>query len=424
MNYLTPIIILLLYTSVCSQKRSCTSNERTQQLINSDPTYAAFHKKVKAQDKNGTYYQPFHRAPCTSDNKIILPIAIHYENIGHVVSSEIACLESLALDQVQILNDDYQGTNADISNWITQDKPLFPSGTNHGESCIEFCLPTQGHPTSLGDYTGNYAITINRFSGDNAPGWNGYINVYIRDIEYLGYSPIPGNGTSDTGVTIDDNAFGSFSCSGTNLIIQAPYNKGRTLTHELGHNLNLYHIWGGGCSSDDGVSDTPHQQSDYGGCPNTPATCGSLDMHMNYMDYVYDECMYMFSSGQVIRMENQVNSNMQNVINNGLVICATTPPSECPPSYSAANGNPLTGIASQTGGTYDNGDYETDGAIESTQTIQTNSIIDYDSNTHICLNQGFYAPANTEFHAFIDGCNGGIGGGSIKDDESSDKNLK
>jgi hypothetical protein len=94
----------------------------------------------------------------------------------------------------------------------------------------------------------------------------------------------------------------------------APYHYGRTATHEVGHWLNLYHIWGdeSACNADDNVSDTPKQKAENYGCPSYPQTtqsggrCSTSDpssMFMNYMDYTNDGCMNMFSSGQASRMQ-------------------------------------------------------------------------------------------------------------------------
>jgi hypothetical protein len=89
-----------------------------------------------------------------------------------------------------------------------------------------------------------------------------------------------------------------------------PFGLGRTATHEVGHWLNLFHIWGDdgqGCSGSDGVDDTPNQAGSNGGCPTFPhITCNNGpngDMFMNYMDYTDDACMFMFTQGQVDRME-------------------------------------------------------------------------------------------------------------------------
>jgi hypothetical protein len=87
----------------------------------------------------------------------------------------------------------------------------------------------------------------------------------------------------------------------------APYNLGRTATHEVGHWLNLRHIWGDATCGTDQVADTPtHNTANYG-CPTYPhlSTCtgAPVEMTMNYMDYTDDACMYMFSAGQTARMQ-------------------------------------------------------------------------------------------------------------------------
>ena len=101
------------------------------------------------------------------------------------------------------------------------------------------------------------------------------------------------------------------------------------MTHELGHYLLLDHIWGGsgGCNDDDLVNDTPVSSQEYYGCPNLGVTsCSSNDMHMSYMDYTNDACMYMFSAGQIARAENYVATSLQNVVNNTAAVCGDVDP--------------------------------------------------------------------------------------------------
>ncbi len=118
----------------------------------------------------------------------------------------------------------------------------------------------------------------------------------------LGYAQFPGGPVSTDGVVINYRAFGT---SGT---AQAPFNKGRTATHEVGHYLNLRHIWADtpDCGGSDMVADTPNSAGPNYGAPVWPSvTCNNGpngDMFMNYMDYTDDAAMFMFTAQQVLRM--------------------------------------------------------------------------------------------------------------------------
>ena len=125
-----------------------------------------------------------------------------------------------------------------------------------------------------------------------------HLNIWVCNITngYLGYAQFPGGKASTDGVVI---LYSSLP-GGT----AAPYNLGRTATHEVGHYLNLRHIWGDGrCRQDDFVLDTPSSDGPNYGCPKYPTiNCSTTDMTMNYMDYTDDDCMYMFTDGQRNRM--------------------------------------------------------------------------------------------------------------------------
>lgn len=296
--------------SETNARRSCGMHDHMTKL-NADPEYRKAHEEKLAKVKN----MVSDRAACS--DPVILPIAVHFQGISNPDES---CLRQLAQSQIDILNADYGGTNSDITNWTNNAASFFP-GVSNGEACIQFCIATQNHPSGSGIANGDPAVTINAVSGDFSAEWSGYLNIFvIANTGVLGYSPLGGSGNGD-GVVVDATAFGAGSGCGS-ISPNAPYDLGRTLTHELGHYLLLDHIWGGGCGQDDGVADTPDSADSNYGCPNVGAsTCGSTDMHMNYMDYTNDACMYMFSAGQATRMENYVASSLQNLINNGATVC-------------------------------------------------------------------------------------------------------
>lgn len=132
------------------------------------------------------------------------------------------------------------------------------------------------------------------------PAVPGYLTIWVANIgsSILGYAQFPGGDPATDGVVISPQYFGT---TGT---ATAPYNGGRTATHEVGHWLNLRHIWGDGrCNRDDFVADTPKSDRYNTGCPTYPTVhCRSNDMTMNYMDYTNDACMNMFTEGQKARM--------------------------------------------------------------------------------------------------------------------------
>ncbi|WP_273446632.1 M43 family zinc metalloprotease [Neolewinella agarilytica] len=293
------------------ERRTCPTHELHEERMNTDADYRKAYLARKARTQERLANAAFQTKSLACETPLIVPIAVHYQNVTDV---DVACLRALAADQIRILNEDFQGANDDITNWTDNAAAFFP-GIANGEFCVEFVLATRNHPDGFGLVNGDPAVTINETTGEDNLAWSNYFNVYVRNIGALGFSPLGGEGNGD-GVVIDNNSFGSGAgCAGFEPT--APYNLGRTLTHELGHYLDLAHIWGDGCAVDDGVEDTPESASSYGACPDiSSSSCGSRDLHMNYMDYTSDACMYMFTAGQANVMSAYLNSNLPAVIAN------------------------------------------------------------------------------------------------------------
>ncbi|PSG90131.1 zinc metalloprotease [Aurantibacter aestuarii] len=227
----------------------------------------------------------------TSDNLgvINIPVYVHviYSNSNENISS------SQINSQINVLNQDFRKTNSDANSIPSEFSGLA------ADSEINFTLAnTFRYSNSRTSWGTNDAMKI--AYPPVSP--NTHLNIWVCNIGggILGYAQFPGGPASTDGVVVSPQYFG------TTGYVAAPFDGGRTLTHEVGHYLNLRHIWGDGrCRQDDFVADTPSSDGPNYGCPSYPTVnCRSNDMTMNYMDYTNDACMSMFSSGQKVRMRS------------------------------------------------------------------------------------------------------------------------
>lgn len=203
--------------------------------------------------------------------------------------------------QIDVLNEDFSATNADYNN-----TPSIFQGVRSGDTKIKFVWTvanTIRKQTTKSSWGTRDDMKRSNRGGINPTSPSTTLNIWVCTIGggILGYAQFPGGSLATDGVVIDSKYFGR---TGT---ATAPYGLGRTATHEVGHYFNLRHIWGDATCGTDGVADTPTHNASNGGCPAYPhlSTCAGtpVEMTMNYMDYTYDACMYMFSAGQAARMQ-------------------------------------------------------------------------------------------------------------------------
>jgi len=200
--------------------------------------------------------------------------------------------------QITVLNNDFQATNSDYN--LT---PSIFQSVRSGNTNIRFVLDqVVRKSTTKSSWRTNDDMKKSNKGGINPTSPTTKLNLWVCNLSggILGYAQFPGGSSATDGVVIDNNAFGTTGSA------TAPFNKGRTATHEVGHWLNLRHIWGDATCGNDQVGDTPlHNTANYG-CPTYPhrSTCSGtpVEMTMNYMDYTDDACMYMFTAGQKTRM--------------------------------------------------------------------------------------------------------------------------
>jgi len=300
--------------------RTCGTTEYMQQRLNSNPKLKDNYNKVQEQMK--TLINSGELANRNTAVVVTIPVVVHvvYNNTTQNIS------DAQINSQIAILNQDFRKLNTDI----TSVPAAFAGLTADCE--IQFCLAQR-------DPQGNATTGITRTSTTHGPfytendvkytvsgghdAWNAdnYLNIWVCDLSsgLLGYAQFPGDNPETDGVVVGYNYFGNTGAA------QSPYNKGRTATHEVGHYFNLFHIWGDepDCAADDEVTDTPQQRGENGGCPTFPLLSGSGRactagspgaMFMNYMDYVNDACMYMFTNGQKVRVQAALNGPRASLI--------------------------------------------------------------------------------------------------------------
>jgi Pregnancy-associated plasma protein-A len=212
--------------------------------------------------------------------------------------------------QIDVLNKDFRARNSDL-NRIPE---VWRSSA--ADTQLEFRLADVTRTRTDRDFFDDDDVKFTSAGGHDVIDPDRNVNIWVCNLQpYLGYAYLPGIQPEIDGVVIGYRWFGT---EGT---ATDPYNLGRTATHEIGHYLNLYHIWGGGdlpiCDDTDFVEDTPNQLEPNYQRPDFPhITCNNGpygDMFMNYMDYVYDDSMFMFTVQQVVRMRTALAESRPNL---------------------------------------------------------------------------------------------------------------
>jgi Pregnancy-associated plasma protein-A len=313
-------------------QRTCGTMPVHRRLLATDPAYAG------ARTRSENYHYALKRGDVSTRRTgiTLIPVVVHvvYNTAAQNISSE------QVQSQIDVLNRDFRKLNPDARGIPVAFTALA------ADTRIEFALasidpdgaPTTGitrTATTRPSFTDDDGTKFSASGGSDAWPADAYLNLWVvpRLVspfgDLLGYAQFPGGPPETDGVVIIQQAFGTLGTA------TPPFHLGRTTTHEVGHWLNLRHIWGDdddGCNGSDFVDDTPNQGGPNYGTPSFPTlSCSNApngDLYMNYMDYVDDSAMFMFTSGQVARMQACLDADRSSI---GASQPVEDPPTEPPP---------------------------------------------------------------------------------------------
>lgn len=332
-----------------NKQRTCETVEFNELQMQQNPEFRKNRQQIEDFTENYQY----------SENRAVVTIPVVFHVVYNTPAQNIS--DAQILSQLAVLNQDFARLNADTNQTPAVWKPI---GAN---TQILFCLAQRDPNGNSTTGITRTSTSITAFNGSadqriffTAQGgkdiWDRdrYLNIYVCNLGggLLGYAQFPG-GNPQTDATVN-----LFTAVGTIGNVNPPYDKGRTVTHEVGHWLNLFHIWGDepDCNQDDLVADTPLQGTSSSGCPTFPFTdaCQPSSpgiMFMNYMDYSNDACMNIFTNGQSVRMNAALNGPRASLLtSNGCSPIGITPIStEIPSGFSLQQNypnpfNPVTNI--------------------------------------------------------------------------------
>ncbi|WP_276372922.1 zinc metalloprotease [Chryseolinea sp. H1M3-3] len=303
-------VLFILTSNATFSQRGCASMNLYNKALETDPNFR-FNRNLMMRE----------REAINLNSRVVLETTINV--VVHVLWKENAQKVSreTVLSQIEVLNQDFNASNSDVKNVPATFKAFV------GNPRVKFKLTDKdpaGKPhsgviskqTELDVFLEDHDMKFSAKGGDDAWPRDRFLNIWVCNLgpdengdQLLGHAQFPGGPESTDGVVIWFNAFGA------NGRAPAPFDRGRTATHEVGHWFNLFHIWGNdglpSCTDTDEVEDTPNQERQNVGrqttfphisCDNQP----NGDMFMNYMDYVDDAAMFMFSKGQADRIKSTI----------------------------------------------------------------------------------------------------------------------
>jgi hypothetical protein len=272
-------------------ERGCASMEVLEEQLRSDPSLVVKRLEIERLTRELT-----ESGRINALGKIEIPVVVNVlyrTNTENITDAQIR-------SQIDVLIEDFNAKNADVSKTPTKFKPLI------ADTDIQFKLERINRKFSnRRSWDLSNAMKKSSKGGIDPTDPRRNLNIWVvnkilsQEKQYLGYAQFPGGSAATDGVVIGYNYFGR---TGT---VSPPFDRGRTCTHEVGHWMNLLHIWGDATCGTDLVNDTPVHYSHTFGCPSHPqiSECDgtTVEMPMNFMDYTDDACRHLFTVGQKAR---------------------------------------------------------------------------------------------------------------------------
>lgn len=296
------IACFLFSLSIFAQERNCGTMEVLQRAMQENPDLEQRMSAIETLIQN-KIQEKKENPNARMDGVIYIPVVVHV--VYNTEQENIS--DAQILSQIDVIYKDFRRLNDDADDVWAQAADME----------IEFYMARvdpDGNPTT-GITRTQTTVAAWGFSNDmkytdrgGKDPWDTsrYFNFWTANMGggLLGFAQFPGGSPETDGIVMGPNFFGSsdYDTNG-DFFLSAPFDKGRTTTHEMGHFFNLRHIWGDDvCGVDDFVADTPESDASNGGCAIGHVSCGSVDMVQNYMDYSDDACMNLFTEGQKDRM--------------------------------------------------------------------------------------------------------------------------
>jgi hypothetical protein len=329
---------VLISSHLLAQTHSrCATHLDIEKLKHTDR--AAYDRFMRLEQFTNDYKQRLANNPnerlINNNGTITIPVVVHVIHNGEALGTGRNISDAQISSQMATLNEDFNRLNADASNTPTVFQPV---AANFNFQFVLACIDPNGWITNgINRVQSNKTVFEPKFiAGEvydfdakhtnegGADAWptDRYLNIWVcsitNDFSIFGYGTFPAyfqQYPNLDGVIVDYRAFGSIGSA------TYPYNKGRTLTHEIGHWLNLIHIWGGpriifnSCQGTDECDDTPNQKEatpndgpnpnpnpnsyvpEFGNCSTCNKSCNNNgDMFMNYMDYTDDRWKNLFTN--------------------------------------------------------------------------------------------------------------------------------